>query len=86
MSSTHTPAELSRRRRIGRRVSGFVLDYLIALPAGCAAALLWANTLPDSYYRFAQSVTRKSRHIQDDEIRAFLAAVMETSGARKGLH
>ena len=40
----------------------------------------------DSYYRFAQSVTRKSRHIQDDEIRAFLAAVMETSGARKGLH
>jgi len=43
---------LSKRRRIALRVSGFVLDYLIALPVGCAAALLWANTLPDSYYRF----------------------------------
>jgi hypothetical protein len=37
----------------------------------------------DSYYRFVQAVTRKSRYIQDDEIRAFLAAVMETSVARK---
>ena len=53
----HTPAVLSRRRRIALRVSGFVLDYLIALPVGCAAALLWANTLPDSYYRFAQATT-----------------------------
>jgi NhaA family Na+:H+ antiporter len=43
---------MSRRRRISLRVSGFILDYLIALPVGCAAALLWANTLPDSYYRF----------------------------------
>jgi len=38
-------------------VSGFVLDYLIALPVGCAAALLWANTLPDSYYQFAQATS-----------------------------
>jgi len=53
----HDPAVLSRRRRIARRVSGFVLDYLIALPFGCAAALLWANTLPDSYFRFAQATT-----------------------------
>ena len=52
----HTAAELSRRRRIALRVSGFVLDYLVALPAGCAAALLWANTFPDSYYRFAQAL------------------------------
>jgi hypothetical protein len=37
----------------------------------------------DSYYRFAQTVTRRSRYIQDDEVRAFLAAVMETSAARK---
>ena len=37
------------------RVSGFVLDYLLALPIGCAAALVWANTLPDSYYRFAHA-------------------------------
>src|SRR5713226_9728512 len=53
----HDPAVLSRRRRIARRVSGFVLDYLIALPFGCAAALLWANTLPDSYFRFAHATT-----------------------------
>lgn len=44
-----------RHRRVALRVSGFVLDYLIALPLGCAAALLWANTLPDSYYRFAHA-------------------------------
>ena len=37
----------------------------------------------DSYYLFAQAVTRKSRYIQDDEVRTFLAAVMETSAARK---
>jgi hypothetical protein len=37
----------------------------------------------DSYYRFAQAVTRRSRYIQDDEVRAFLAAVMESSAARK---
>ena len=54
-SPAHTPAVLSTRRRIARRVSGFILDYLLALPVGCAAALLWANTLPDSYYQFANA-------------------------------
>ena len=54
-SPAHTPAVLSTRRRIARRVSGFILDYLLALPLGCAAALIWANTLPDSYYRFANA-------------------------------
>src|ERR1700686_5524312 len=53
----HKPAVLSRRRRIALHVSGFILDYLLALPVGCAAALLWANTLPDSYYRFAHGMT-----------------------------
>jgi Na+:H+ antiporter, NhaA family len=51
--SRHDAAVPSRRRRIAVRVSGFVLDYLIALPVGCAAALLWANTFPDSYFQFA---------------------------------
>src|SRR5258705_2423909 len=51
----HTAAPLSKRHRIALRVSGFVLDYLLALPVGCAAALVWANTLPDSYFRFAQA-------------------------------
>jgi NhaA family Na+:H+ antiporter len=38
---------------VALRVSGVVLDYLLALPIGCATALVWVNTLPDSYFRFA---------------------------------
>jgi NhaA family Na+:H+ antiporter len=37
------------------RVSGFVADYLIALPVGCVVALVWVNTLPESYFRFANA-------------------------------
>lgn len=47
---SHTPAIVKKRR-----ASGFVLDYLLALPVGCAAALVWANILPESYYRFAHA-------------------------------
>jgi NhaA family Na+:H+ antiporter len=36
-------------------MSGVILDYLIALPVGCVAALVWANTLSESYYRFAHA-------------------------------
>jgi len=46
---------MSRHKRIALRVSGLVLDYLIALPMGCVVALVWANTLPDSYFRFAHA-------------------------------
>jgi NhaA family Na+:H+ antiporter len=53
--SRHDSKALSRRRRITLRVSGFVLDYLMALPIGCAAALIWVNTLPDSYFQFANA-------------------------------
>jgi NhaA family Na+:H+ antiporter len=38
-----------------KRMSGLILDYLVALPLGCAAALLWANTFDESYYRFAHA-------------------------------
>src|ERR1700674_3063603 len=51
----HASAAAPRRRPIALRVSDFVLDYLLALPVGCAAGLLWANTLPDSYYTFAHA-------------------------------
>jgi Na+/H+ antiporter NhaA len=44
-----------RRKHIVLRVSGFVVDYLLALPIGCAVALLWVNTLPDSYFQFANA-------------------------------
>ena len=46
----HTPMKPEKRR-----VSGLILDYLIALPLGCAAALVWANTFSESYYRFAHA-------------------------------
>ena len=36
-----------------RKVSGFILEYLLALPIGCLVALVWANTAAESYYRFA---------------------------------
>jgi NhaA family Na+:H+ antiporter len=53
MSRHKAPTGVSRRRRITLQVSGFVLDYLVALPLGCAVAVLWANTLPESYFQFA---------------------------------
>jgi Na+:H+ antiporter, NhaA family len=46
---------MSRPKRIARHASNFLLDSLLALPIGCVAALFWANTLPDSYYQFAQA-------------------------------
>jgi Na+:H+ antiporter, NhaA family len=55
MSPSNSP--VPKHRRIVRRVSGFVLDYLIALPLGCVAALIWANMLPDTYYGFAHRAT-----------------------------
>ena len=36
-----------------RKISGFILEYLLALPIGCVAALAWANLSPESYYQFA---------------------------------
>ena len=53
---SHTPVKPERRR-----VSGFILDYLLALPVGCAAALLWANTFPVSYFRFAHAAAFANR-------------------------
>jgi len=51
---TTTPA-MPRHRRIALGVSRFVLDYLVALPLGCVVAVAWANTLPESYFRFAHA-------------------------------
>jgi NhaA family Na+:H+ antiporter len=47
---SHTPA-----RPDTRRASRFIFEYLLALPTGCALALLWANTFAESYYRFAHA-------------------------------
>jgi hypothetical protein len=49
------PRDRGRPQRMVLRVSGFVADYLIALPVGCVVALVWVNTLPESYFRFANA-------------------------------
>jgi NhaA family Na+:H+ antiporter len=48
---------MSHDKRVAGRVSAFILEYLIALPIGCAAGLIWANTGPESYFRFAHAAT-----------------------------
>jgi Na+:H+ antiporter, NhaA family len=40
---------------VRKRMSGLIVDYLVALPLGCVVALVWANTLDESYYRFAHA-------------------------------
>ncbi len=55
MTRQPAPTTVPRRRRIALGVSKFVLDYLVALPLGCLVAVVWANTLPESYFRFANA-------------------------------
>lgn len=50
----------SPRRRIRTVVpalSTFAVEHLLLLPIGAAAALVWANVFPESYYRFSFSAT-----------------------------
>ena len=35
------------------RLSRFAVEHLLLLPLGAAIALVWVNTRPESYYRFA---------------------------------
>ena len=46
-----------RRRRIWGaavpRLSLFAAEHLLLLPLGAAIALVWANTGPESYFRFS---------------------------------
>lgn len=47
------PTALPRHRRIALGISKFILDSLVALPLGCALAMLWVNLAPESYFQFA---------------------------------
>jgi Na+:H+ antiporter, NhaA family len=38
------------------RLSQFAFEHLLLLPLGAAVALVWANTLTESYYRFTYSI------------------------------
>lgn len=46
---------MSLQKRMAGRLSIVIVDYLLALPIGCVVALIWANTLPESYYRFSNA-------------------------------
>jgi hypothetical protein len=34
----------------------FAIDHYLALPIGAAAALVWANSRPESYFQFAHAL------------------------------
>ena len=65
-SSTHSAAEhageailsppVTSRKGMAGRASSLLLDSLFILPIGCAVALLWANTFPESYFIFARAL------------------------------
>ena len=42
---------LAARPRLAPRLWNFATEHLLALPAGAAIALVWANLAPESYYR-----------------------------------
>ena len=42
------------------RLSRFAAEYLLLLPFGAAIALVWANTFPESYFRFSYAAALPS--------------------------
>jgi NhaA family Na+:H+ antiporter len=54
------------------RLREFALEYLLVLPVGSAAALIWANVAPESYYRTAQAMA----FVVNDVAMAFFFALM----------
>lgn len=56
--TTSNAAHATRTRRLRfPRLRHFFLEYLLALPAGAALALLWSALDPERYYRFAVSAS-----------------------------
>lgn len=53
--STTSPAS-RRMRHIVPRLSTFAVEHLLLLPIGAAIALVWANTLPESYFRTSYAI------------------------------
>ena len=54
------------------RLRHFALEYLLVLPIGAGLALAWANTAPESYYRF----THATAFAVNDVAMAFFFALM----------
>jgi NhaA family Na+:H+ antiporter len=38
------------------KLPSFILEWLLVLPLGCVLALVWAQALPESYYRFSHAL------------------------------
>ena len=53
MAAESTPKTRGRLMRTVPRLSRFAAEYLLLLPFGAAIALVWANTFPESYFRFS---------------------------------
>ena len=39
------------------RLSWFAVEHLLLLPLGALIAMVWVNTVPESYYRFTYAVS-----------------------------
>ena len=53
MAAESTPKTRGQLMRTVPRLSRFAAEYLLLLPFGAAIALVWANTFPESYFRFS---------------------------------
>src|SRR5580765_2383449 len=73
-----TSDDISRRIPVWRasvpRLSRFAVEHLLLLPLGAAIALAWANTAPESYFRF---VYRIAFAVNDVAMMFFFALVMK---------
>jgi NhaA family Na+:H+ antiporter len=65
-----------RRRRLWGaavpRLSRFAVEHLLLLPLGAAIALVWANTRPESYFRFSYAIA----FVVNDVAMVFFFALM----------
>ena len=64
-----------------RTVLHFLTEHYLLLPIGAVAALLWANTWPESYFTFAHALAFPTAFYQHFGLGLAFAAVFELAGA-----
>ena len=72
MAAESTPKTRGRLMRAVPRLSRFAAEYLLLLPLGAGIALVWANTVPESYFRFSYAAA----FLVNDIAMAFFFALM----------
>ena len=80
-SSRLTLALSGRGHTRAARAIDFVAERYLLLPAGAVLALIWANTLPDSYFRFSTSTA----FLVNDVLMAFFFALIAQEIVEAGL-